>query len=55
MRIHVDPSGDQLNLAFVQYTFTAMLHSFIQEPHESSKERTPYVCTMPSPKEIVAV
>ena len=46
--ISTDPSGDRLNLALVQYTFSSSPHPIIQKPHGNSKERKPFVRTAPS-------
>lgn len=43
-----DPDGDQMNLGFVQYTFTGPPHLVLQKPHGNSKSTTPYIRTSPS-------
>ena len=35
--LYVDPSGNQLNLAFIQYSFTGHPHCVISKPHGNSK------------------
>jgi len=44
----VDPSGDQLNRGFVQYTFIGKPHPVIQKPHGNCKSSKPFVRTTPS-------
>ena len=46
--LHIDPSGDQLNRAFVQYSFTGHPHSVISKPHGNSKSSLPFIRTTPS-------
>ena len=48
--LHTDPSGDQLNRAFVQYTFTNKPHPIIQKPHGNTKNAhaKPFIRTTPS-------
>ena len=43
-----DPLGDQLNRAFVQYSFTGKPHSIVSRPHGNSKSMVPFICTTPS-------
>ena len=44
----IDPSGDQLNLALVQYIFYGSPHPIISKPHGNSKQQRPFVRTAPS-------
>jgi len=37
---HLDPSGDQLNRGFVQYTFRGKPHSILQTPKQTVSEVT---------------
>ena len=46
--LHIDQSGDQLNRAFVQYSFTGHPHSVISKPHGNSKSSLPFIRTTPS-------
>lgn len=47
--IYIDPSGDQLNLVFVQYVFSGKPHCIIQKPHGNSKhDNKPFIRTTPS-------
>ena len=49
MYYFIDPSGDQLNLAFVQYVFSGKPHRIIQKPHGNSKHaHKPFIRTTPS-------
>ena len=43
-----DSSGDQLNCAFVQYSFSGKPHPILQKPHGNSKSAKPFVWTTPS-------
>ena len=43
-----DPSGDQLNRAFVQYSFSGKPHPVLRKPHGNSKSAIPFVRTTPS-------
>ena len=47
---NVDPSGDQLNRAFMQYTFSNKPHPIIQKPHGNTKNAhaQPFIRTTPS-------
>ena len=46
--LRTDPSGDQLNRAFVQYSFSSKPHPILQKPHGNSKSSKPFVRTTPS-------
>lgn len=46
--MNVDPSGDKLNRAFVQYTFCGKPHEILQKPHGNSKSSKPFIRTSPS-------
>ena len=48
MYCYTDPSGDQLNRAFVQYSFSDKPHPILQKPHGNSKCAKPFVRTTPS-------
>ena len=48
MNYILDPSGDQLNRAFVQYSFTGEPHHVISKPHGNSKTARPFIRTTPS-------
>lgn len=43
-----DSAGDQLNRAFVQYSFCGRPHSVLQKPHGNSKSSMPFVRATPS-------
>ena len=45
---NADSSGDQLNHAFVQYSFSGKPHPILQKPHGNSKSSKPFVRTTPS-------
>ena len=46
--MYVDPVGDQLNRAFVQYSFTGHPHCVISKPHGNSRSSLPFIRTTPS-------
>lgn len=48
VELYIDPAGDQLNLALVQYVFSGVPHPIIVKPHGNSKEKRPFVRTAPS-------
>ena len=45
---YTDSSGDQLNRAFVQYSFSGKPHQILQKPHGNSKSARPFVRMTPS-------
>ena len=45
---YTDSSGDQLNRAFVQYSFSGKPHQILQKPHGNSKSARPFIQTTPS-------